>query len=86
MSYTYKTMEAPLPADYQTALEEILKLRNKLSETNSKWAKATERRVLDNRAAAGNIKVLNAECAEYRKQIKELRARLEKLITKETPL
>lgn len=49
---------SPLPADYQTALEEIQRLRRQLVATNEKWMKAVERRTLDNRANKGTINTL----------------------------
>lgn len=66
--------QSPLPADFQTALEEIERLRKQLLTTNEKWMKAVERRTLDNRANAGTIRALMETEKELRLQLKAIRS------------
>jgi len=67
---------SPLPADYQTALEEILRLREQLIQTNLKWVKAVERRELDNRANKGNLNAMQQTEAYLREELKGIRQKL----------
>lgn len=59
-------MQPPPPPDYQTALEEIARLRKQVLTANEKWMKAVERRTLDNRANAGTIRALQKELASIK--------------------
>lgn len=60
--------DAPLPADYETALDEILALRVILAREREQLAKKVVQRELDKRSAKGTIEKLIAE-------IKMLRAK-----------
>lgn len=59
--------DATLPLTYEDALQEIVRLKNKLEKTNEKWAAAVQRRVLDNKSHGRKTKAqkeLNAAVIE----------------------
>lgn len=76
---------SPLPADLPTALNELQTLKGILIRERQMLVKIVEKRELDKRSLTGTIKTLNAENEELREQVRELRSRVEKLITKDTP-
>ena len=60
--------DSTLPLNYEDALQEILRLKNKLHATNEKLAKSVEKRVLDNRSHARKTKAQK----ELESAVKEL--------------
>lgn len=96
MSDEIDMRDSTLPLNYEDALLEILRLKAKLEDTQKKWAKAVERRVLDNRSLAAELAYVKKPCScksfqqikreaeheEYKKSTAKFVALLNKLETK----
>ena len=71
--YSARGTGSPLPTTLEDALREIMDLRRILTNERQMLVKAIERRELDNRSAAGHIRVLREENETLRLQIKPKR-------------
>lgn len=74
-----KYREAPFPNNLADALSEIRNLRRIMYNERQMLAKAIERRVLDNRASAGNIRAIKNENTELRKELQKTNEYIHKL-------
>ncbi len=52
MTKSINLRDSTLPLTYEDALQEIVRLKTKLHNTNLMWGRAVEKRVLDNRSYA----------------------------------
>jgi hypothetical protein len=76
MSFENARSTSPLPTTLEDAIAEILNLRRILAQEREQLAKQWERRMLDSKAAAGNIKALREENARLRTYRKVLHRNL----------